>query len=42
MNGVNNLLQKLVRHNLLEFVYLDLSYGVRFVNQEEPDNFIVN
>ena len=42
MNRVNNLLQKLTRHNLLEFVYLDLSYGVRLVEREEPDLSIVN
>lgn len=42
MNGVNNLLQKLARHNLIEFVYLDLSYGIRLVESEEPDLFIVN
>jgi hypothetical protein len=42
MNSVNSLLQKLARHNIIEFVYLDLSYGVRLVNQEEPDFSIVN
>ncbi|MHA2251154.1 MAG: hypothetical protein ACXAD7_12390 [Candidatus Kariarchaeaceae archaeon] len=42
ITSINNLLQKLARANIIEYVYLDLAYGVRFTKEAYHEHSIIN